>query len=1242
MKRITLTIAFFLIFLSVYPQCGQDDFRKLPYLIFYNNPTEMKVLWQLTSTRECLIKWGLTQEYELDKAQTSETGNGLDQHQHIYTIADLSLLTKYYYKVFVADPTGQEYTSCAMGSFFTAPDQNETDVTFYAYGDTRGSQTSTSQYHDAVNEAMLNEIGSNANSQTFLIHTGDWNYNDDENIWDRDYFNLTHSNAIEIKSKLPVMGAKGNHEFSGTNYKKYWPYCYANFNSIGFCYSFDYGPLHVCYIDLDEDDSTLDEDQKDWIENDLSTTDKEWKVMAFHTPGYSNGGHPNNIDARDYLHPLCINHGVQLVLCGHNHYYAHWNVDGVHHLTLGGGGATLYTPTPGLGEIVTASIHHFAKIGIYNDIMNVSIIDINGGYFENFAIPKSLNICNNDNAVWNEDLVNINTVRICSGSILTISSIVSFSATAKIIVERGAKLILDGGTLTNAGELMWKGIEVWGTTAQGEYPEYQGWVEVINGGIIENSLMGIYTNKPMETGEGWDPGYTGGIVQCEDAVFVNNKVAAQFFPYHYNSASHFVNCIFQTNDDYSGTLNPEYFMTLDGMFQFRVTNCDFINLTATPYFHSGIYSNNSVMWVEGDCTTGSPCTAWDYGLFQNLYYGIYSIVSYSDRYSDIRHTDFNSTKRGIYISATDGARVTSCNFNMPAVEGSVINDYYGLYLNNSFSYHIEKNYFMGSAPGEGGIGMYINNSGAHWNQIYNNFCSGLNYGTIAYGLNRNPLNSIGLCIECNDYEDNKYDIVVNGLMGGSNHGIAYDQGIINPLIINDTLPAGNTFTQNYSGLVYNYKNSKSMAFINYVYHQNNPPQKRINPDPYYSLQTMSKQLSPFTTYDKPYACPSKLEEGGGGGEERIEMEFAISQLEVKEDHLESLVDGGNTYFMNLDVVTSTPPEAAQVYNELMVESPYLSDTVMKSAIYKENVLPNAMVRDVLVANPQSAKNTEVMDAIDERFEPMPEWMKEQVMEGVNIIGAKETIESEIRYWDRKRSDHFENLYQHFRKDTIDPQSSMDSLATLLEQDDRLESKYRLAYISMEQGAWSEASSILNSIPSEFELTPLEEAVHQDYVSLSAVLAQLNGNLPGSGSAEAMNLELLAARDEYYPGACARNLLYVAGLIEYEEPVILPEEELKSSEANNNNTINKSKNPGLIKVFPNPAGDYFIIDYDTEGYTGEISIKVSDMTGKLLFINTYTLKRNQVVLNVEDWNAGVYNISLLVNGNAIKNEKISIK
>jgi hypothetical protein len=106
-------------------------------------------------------------------------------------------------------------------------------------------------------------------------------------------------------------------------------------------------------------------------------------------------------------------------------------------------------------------------------------------------------------------------------------------------------------------------------------------------------------------------------------------------------------------------------------------------------------------------------------------------------------------------------------------------------------------------------------------------------------------------------------------------------------------------------------------------------------------------------------------------------------------------------------------QTADLYDDLMAVSPFLSDTVLKSAIYKEDVFPAAMVRDVLVANPQSAKSYDIIESLDSRWDQIPEWMMDQIMEGVDITGAKEAIERNLAGWKHKRGEHFTNLYRHY-------------------------------------------------------------------------------------------------------------------------------------------------------------------------------------------------------------------------------------
>ncbi len=203
---------------------------------------------------------------------------------------------------------------------------------------------------------------------------------------------------------------------------------------------------------------------------------------------------------------------------------------------------------------------------------------------------------------------------------------------------------------------MWKGIEVWGNSEEVQNHLYQGWVKVIGGGTIENSLMGIFTNRMDDQSE-WIAGYTGGMITASDAYFINNKIALQFFSYGFSSLSSVIDCVFETNDFYPGSTNPVYFISVSGMLQLRISNCDFLNETSVQYAQRGIYSNNSILWVEGRCTEGGdPCTAWDNGLFHNLQYGVYAIANNPNRYVSIDHVDFDLNFRGLVYQRYDRSK----------------------------------------------------------------------------------------------------------------------------------------------------------------------------------------------------------------------------------------------------------------------------------------------------------------------------------------------------------------------------------------------------------------------------------------------------------------------------------------------------------------------------------------------------------------------------------------------------------
>jgi hypothetical protein len=349
--------------------------RKGPYLIYSGNESRMKILWQLENSAECRLRWGGTEHYELGDVATWERNPGPDGHQHIYTVKGLEPGRKCYYQVV---ENGVEH----CGSFLAAPCGNAETVTFFAYGDTR----TLPERHDSVLSAVRGEIIKDPLSQTFMLHAGDWNTSDEELCWDMEFFNRGHAGLLELPSIIAFQGARGNHEHSAVNYNKYWPYAYEEGGSY---YSFDYGPVHVSVLDQ-YSDFFEGSDQLRWLEKDLATSGKAWKITLLHEPGFTDeSAHGNRPDVQELIHPLCTAYGVRFVIGGHNHLYARCMVDGVCHLTLGGGGGPLYEAHHrGTGLVMSESCLHFAKIRAEPDSAACTIVRADGSILERFAIER--------------------------------------------------------------------------------------------------------------------------------------------------------------------------------------------------------------------------------------------------------------------------------------------------------------------------------------------------------------------------------------------------------------------------------------------------------------------------------------------------------------------------------------------------------------------------------------------------------------------------------------------------------------------------------------------------------------------------------------------------------------------------------------------------------------------------------------------------------------------------------------
>jgi hypothetical protein len=347
---------------------------KSPYLIYPGDPTQMKVLWQLSGTDTCRIAWGADTACTQGSVPTSEYGT---DHQHAFTITGLTPGTKTYYRV-------TNEGNVRRGSFTAAPPASATHLRFFAYGDTRTYPAS----HDQVAAAMISAINAEPAYQTFTLFMGDFVfYGNNETYWTNEFFSSAYPDIRGLMALLPYQACMGNHENSSpVLFTKYFPYPWVN-NRY---WSFDYGPVHVAVVD--QYSTYASGPQYDWLVNDLRSSTKTWKFVLLHEPGWSaGGGHANNNTVQAFIEPLCEQYGVAILFAGHNHYYARAVVNGVQHVTTGGGGAPLDTPVLPATNVVTATRSlDYCQIAIDDGVLRFEALSPAGALLDSFTLVRTV------------------------------------------------------------------------------------------------------------------------------------------------------------------------------------------------------------------------------------------------------------------------------------------------------------------------------------------------------------------------------------------------------------------------------------------------------------------------------------------------------------------------------------------------------------------------------------------------------------------------------------------------------------------------------------------------------------------------------------------------------------------------------------------------------------------------------------------------------------------------------------
>ncbi|MBU1009894.1 MAG: S8 family serine peptidase [Bacteroidetes bacterium] len=860
--------------------------------------------------------------------------------------------------------------------------------------------------------------------------------------------------------------------------------------------------------------------------------------------------------------------------------------------------------------------------------------------------------------IWNE-VKFIDTLWVKPGATLTINEDCFFNENGVVIVDTAAKLIVNNATLTTSCRNMWNGIQVWGNKTRSQFPynnQYaQGRVYLYDA-VIKNAKEAVRLWRPD------DYSSTGGILVARNTTFRNNRRAVEFIsyknfhPYSFEpepNLSRFINCKFDIDDNYigfSGGYIPFHgFVSMYDVDGIRFEGCDFANNKTSLYQDSGELIDSELCGFGIKAIDAGfsvrPYTAnqiVDSCHFARLKYGIKASSALLKNTFEVWQSSFIDNVTGIYASNVRFPAMVQNNFFINAGMMDQNTDsvlFAGVYLDNwSNGFIVEENNFFSTngitiVGGEGtrSIGICINNSGSDNNEIYNNFFEDLYIGVLAQNQNRDRTGDYGLEIKCNRFYNIKYDIAVTAETYILSNGIKLNQGSSE----NDvTAPAGNQFAMLAGPPLdaWDIYCSSQVNQVHYWYHDHDSTIFQLKPDSITNFYVYTFKST--AVYDEALSCPSHFP-GGEGNELRS---LIVSQLNSLNDSIESttsllglLVDGGNTETTKDMVENAWPDETMQVRDDLLAKSPYLSDEVLISAVKQEEALPAVVVTEVLVANPQSARSDTLLNEFYARVDVTNSQLDE--VEANRLLnGAKESLESRLTGYRGKRDYSLSQLIHSYYADTlvINP---ADSIITLLQSFEAPSARYKLAEAFFHKKDFEQAITVLDELGEAEILSDIELDQHNQLRSTYAWWQSVHNtgkNLFSLAESDVSSLQGIYAQSTGKARAITQNMMVALGLIEYQEPYILPEPGLKQNKINPRKAESSTGLPALM-VFPNPAKEYMIIECVTESIPVSKMLQLFDINGKLVLEQGLDLKSCYSVIDLRKLPAGVYTGNVVVNG-----------
>jgi len=826
-------------------------------------------------------------------------------------------------------------------------------------------------------------------------------------------------------------------------------------------------------------------------------------------------------------------------------------------------------PHPGFHPGTMMSYYHectsFFTKDQKNRMKDKIINHSSGSYFdlpvEDLIVDDSLTISSPYRAAAN--------IIIETGGVLIVTSTLYMPEKAKIRIEGGGILSVNGGTITKGnfkdlcGERtgnarFWRGIEM-SMTPTGAFPK----TFIVNG-TVEFSELGIH-NDSRSAGNGQ--------IIVNGSTFRNNmrsinviRASTGFYlPMVVKKTRFYIDNSFPLSN-YTTQVKLDYsVISFDSCLFDKPTNKTVpIDTYAIKAFNSGVTIKNSN--------------------FKDSLYGLQASSMLSTATIGVTLTKFEKLNVGINTNGgVNDYSVTKDTF-LNSIK-------YGLLSDRCTGYLINNNDFKRTNSHTTSVGILMSNSGTAENVIQKNKFTFLLHGNISSQDNS------GLQYLCNENSNKGVsDLFLKGkvfpIQGTKANGTGNTtEAPSNVALKLDSLGLGN--------ITYYYKNVSGQVPQDIT---NTGKLTRSVADTVICLikgKPKSDTIKHLTVYEK-----------------------LKDTMNIRKNTRTDSIDGGNTTGLLAFISGANSGTATSLYNQLINRSPWLSSEVVLAAYNRSDILDSTKRANILFENPDLFASREFIQSLANADVPLPSSSLQALDTLTNYSTIRTDLEAEIATLKLEMNELCYDMLYELKMDTVD---QTDSILVWLDRADDYGSRREIAETYFINGDYSSAYDAVDDLSNLDNLTDDQNSDIEGLVELLEFMEAIKDDDRYEGNLSEEEIEWLIEFAESNPNQAGAEAIATLDFyygIQLDGGIYLKSSKNKTT-SKPFESVTEQKLDKLINdilLFPNPSQNEITLGLPMikEGYW---EIELKDINGKVL--QTAKSHTSSYTMDISKVSNGVY-------------------